>query len=520
MAGHTHHPQASHVQQPVLFRPCAAAPARSGEEGSTSKHLYSPDCTHRTAPIGAEARVAEDQKLSTKIVDTFGSTVSDMVDTKPKLARNLLLRAFEVKRFQTRRLPEAQQLPSGRAAARIALEGVTGALEHPDEAVLTSIFLPTELFLAMGLRPLASEALADFVTGARAEEGLVRSAEQRGIPETYCSFHKILLGAAAARVLAPPRLIANCSVACDANNTTFKWLAQELSSPHVYVDVPYEYDEDACSYVADQLRELARAAEETFGRALDEGLLREHVTHTQATLDAMVRSLPLRRGRYLHNDMGLEMQQALALHLSLGSTDSLKMSQQALRDLQRAGRFDGLSLVWAHVAPFFSPSLQQMLDMNREAQIVTSDMCFNQASFDAFERDAAGRLVLDAAGSPRPRPGAKPWTHDASEPWEAMAERLIKNTFNGPAHRRIQRLHDLAQLAAADGVVCFCHWGCKETMGASQLAKRELEAAGIPVLVLDGDGCHRANNAEGQSSTRMGAFLEMLRARKGEVAGA
>ena len=55
-------------------------------------------------------------------------------------------------------------------------------------------------------------------------------------------------------------------------------------------------------------------------------------------------------------------------------------------------------------------------------------------------------------------------------------------------------------------------------MGASQLAKRELEAAGIPVLVLDGDGCHRANNAEGQASTRMGAFLEMLHARREETA--
>ena len=99
-----------------------------------------------------------------------------------------------------------------------------------------------------------------------------------------------------------------------------------------------------------------------------------------------------------------------------------------------------------------------------------------------------------------------------------MAERLIKNTFNGPATRRIERLRTLAEVTDADGVVLFCHWGCKETMGASQLAKRELEAAGIPTLTLDGDGCHRSNNPEGQSATRMGAFLEMLEARRGEVA--
>ena len=464
--------------------------------------------------------MSEDQKLTTKLIDRFGSAVSDMVGDKPGLASSLLLRAFEAKRLQTQVLPEAVQLPSGRIAARVALEGVTGALEHPNEAVLTSIFLPTELFQAMGLRPLAAEALSDFITGARAEEGFVHAAEQRGIPETYCSYHKVLLGAAAAKVLAPPRLIANCSVACDANNTTFKWLAGELGSPHVYVDVPYDYDEDACAYVADQLRELARVAEETYGRALDEGELRAHVAHAQATLDAMVRALPLRRNRYAHNDMGLEMQQALALHLSLGSTDTLKMAQRTLEDLPRAERFDGLSLAWMHTAPFFSFALQQMLDMNRDAQIVTSDMSYNQVSFDGWARDDQGHLEIDPDGRLVRMTGSCAWAHDASEPFEAMAERLIKNTFNGPARRRVARIRDLAEVTGADGVVCFCHWGCKETMGASQLAKRELEAAGIPVLVLDGDGCHRANNAEGQAATRMGAFLEMLHARKEETAHA
>ena len=449
--------------------------------------------------------MAEDPRLTTHIIDRFGGAVASMVDDKPQTAASLLLKAFELKRFQTRHLPEAGQLPSGRMGARIALEGVTGALEHPDETVLTSVFLPTEPLLAMGLRPLVAEALSDFVTGARAEEGLVRSAEQRGIPETYCSFHKVLIGAAAARVLAPPRLIANCSVACDANNTTFRWLAHELGSPHVYVDVPYDYDEDACSYVADQLRELARVAEETFGRTLDEASLREHVARTQRTLELMVEGLPLRRGRYLHNDMGLEMQEALALHLSLGTADTLAMAERMVRDYPAAEPFDGLSLAWMHVAPYFSYSLQQMLDVNREAQVVASDMCFNQVSLEG--------LSLAGDGTWRREPDTRAWAHGPDEPWEAMAERLIKNTFNGPAARRVARVRAMAEATGADGVVCFCHWGCKETMGASQLAKRELEAAGIPVLVLDGDGCHRANNAEGQAATRMGAFLEMLEAK-------
>jgi benzoyl-CoA reductase/2-hydroxyglutaryl-CoA dehydratase subunit BcrC/BadD/HgdB len=66
-------------------------------------------------------------------------------------------------------------------------------------------------------------------------------------------------------------------------------------------------------------------------------------------------------------------------------------------------------------------------------------------------------------------------------------------------------------------VVIFCHWGCKETAGASQLMRRQIEEAGWPVLVLDGDGCDRDNCMEGQMSTRFSAFLELLRARREEV---
>ena len=451
--------------------------------------------------------MAEKESLGLRVTDAFGEVVSGLVDQKPEQAARLLRAAFRLKRFQTRHLPEAQQLPSARIGARVALEAVTNALDRPQEAVLTSIFLPAEPFLAMGLRPLVAEALADFISAAHAEDILVRTAEQGGVPETYCSYHKVLLGSAAARVLAPPRLIANCSVACDANNTTFRRLAADLGSPHVYVDVPYSYDEDACAYVAEQLQEMAAACEETFGRKLNEQALREHVARSQQTLDAMVRTLPLRRGRHLSNDMGLEMQEALALHPSLGSTDTLRMARTMLEDFPRAGEHKGLSLVWMHSAPFFSRPLQELLDQNQRAQIIASDMCFNQASFEGLSCKGGvwGRDENVAA-----------WAHGPDEPWLALAERLIKNTFNGPGMRRVERVRTLAEMTGADGVVCFCHWGCKETMGASQLTKRELEAAGIPVLALDGDGCHRANDTEGQAATRMGAFLEMLEAQREE----
>jgi benzoyl-CoA reductase/2-hydroxyglutaryl-CoA dehydratase subunit BcrC/BadD/HgdB len=71
---------------------------------------------------------------------------------------------------------------------------------------------------------------------------------------------------------------------------------------------------------------------------------------------------------------------------------------------------------------------------------------------------------------------------------------------------------DYAKRAHAEGVVVFCHWGCKQTLGISQLAKQYFEEAGFPTLVLDGDGCDSRNVADGQMVTRLNAFIEQLKA--------
>ena len=42
--------------------------------------------------------------------------------------------------------------------------------------------------------------------------------------------------------------------------------------------------------------------------------------------------------------------------------------------------------------------------------------------------------------------------------------------------------------------------------------KKKFEEQGIPLLILDGDGCDRSHGGEGQTATRLGAFLEMLQA--------
>ena len=73
------------------------------------------------------------------------------------------------------------------------MDSVTRALGDPRGAVITSIFCPNEIFHALGVHPATAEAVASFASGAQAESGFISFAESRGVPETYCSFHRILM---------------------------------------------------------------------------------------------------------------------------------------------------------------------------------------------------------------------------------------------------------------------------------------------------------------------------------------
>ena len=96
---------------------------------------------------------------------------------------------------------------------------------------------------------------------------------------------------------------------------------------------------------------------------------------------------------------------------------------------------------------------------------------------------------------------------DPEDPYDAMARRMVYHGLNGSAVRRIEAGIRHAKDVKADGAVWFGHWGCKHTLGAAQLAKKKFEEAGIPMLLLDGDGCDRSHGGEGQTSTRLGAFF-------------
>ena len=191
-------------------------------------------------------------------------------------------------------------------------------------------------------------------------------------------------------------------------------------------------------------------------------------------------------GRNLHNDVTSEFYEVFVTHTMLGTPQAEQYAHKLLADIEASPMGGGTRLLWAHAVPFYQAPVRERLNFSAENQLITCDM----------NADTLGCYM------------------DPDKPFESMAARLVNNIFNGSAQHRIQRALELCRMQQIDGVVYFCQWGCKQTMGAAQLFKSALEAEGYPVLLLDGDGCDRANTMDGQTATRLDAFLEMLHSKQ------
>ena len=179
--------------------------------------------------------------------------------------------------------------------------------------------------------------------------------------------------------------------------------------------------------------------------------------------------------------MTAELYEILMAHNALGTDEALRYAGMLHKELSNAPDVPGRKILWMHPNPFYQSSVKALFNYRTDPRISLSEMCCD---------------------------GLIPSRRD--DPYEIMAERCVLNTFNGPASRRAEAACSLARESGADGVILFCHWGCKETCGASTLIADTLEEAGFPVLVVNGDGVDRLNAPDGQIITRISAFMEML----------
>lgn len=427
--------------------------------------------------------------MAMNIIDKFGNIVGNESLKNPETARRILLTGYRLQEKRLRLFPDKKLPASGQYVAQVVMKSIIQALAKPENAAMVSIFVPGELLTAAGLTPYSVEALSCFLAGTKCEQAFLRKTVEEGFPETMCSYHRVSLGAALTGLLPKPKCIVYTNLACDGNMMTFPYLKQTCDRPSFYIDVPYEKNQDSIHYVADQLREMKCFLEDVTGKKISEEQVEQTISNSRKAAAYYQKQLKLRKDHDPVTTMTNELYAIFMCHLLAGSEEAVKYTQMLLEDVKNAPKEEGLHVLWMHIMPFLQEPVKDVFNYSDKVHISACD----------FVADGFREM------------------HSA-DPYEAMAEKMVNCIYNGNLDQRIEMAQKLARETAADGGILFAHWGCKGTIGASSLIKSSLEASGLPTMILDGDGCNPANTSDGQVSTRLQAFMEMLEEGKEEKA--
>lgn len=417
-----------------------------------------------------------------KAVEKFGEIVGDNVGVSPSRALFLLRAGYRANLFKQKAFPDKRLLPHQRYVAVMSSKAILGPLSQPKRSAVVNLFFPCQILHAMDIIPQFTEGLACYLNGAASEQDFIEYAENSGIPKTYCSYHKVLLGASLSDVMPKPRFVASTSLACDANNSTFRTIAEHYKVPYYMVDVPSILNDETIEYVAGELREFTSMVEYIMGEKMDEERLRICIHRTNNSIKLYKKHLEFLSGKYLSGDVTSEMYKIFPTHILLGTEEAERYFELLLEDTRLARQSNGEKrILWVHTIPFWQESIRNVFNFSEYYQLLPCDI-----NFDSLEE------------------------LDESHPYESIARRLLLNIVNGRGENRAKKIIEMAKKLNAHGVVYFCHWGCKHTLGNAQMVSELLSKEGIPVLILDGDGCDRKNINDGQMITKLQAFLEML----------
>ncbi len=417
--------------------------------------------------------------------EIFGKIVNKTYAEHPLFTRNLIAFGFGIQNTLLKRKPDERHLPSQRYLTQISMRSILNTLKSPKNSALVNIFTPCEPLHALGIHPLCAEGFSSYLTGGYSEKGFLEYAEQKGVPETFCSYHKAMIGAAESGVLPAPGLMITTSTVCDANISSFRRIARYFGIDEFLIDVPHSDSKDATSYVAEQLKEMVQYAQDTLHRKMDPARFVQAVYNTNRSLGAYRAFLDELKTKSFPTSVSLQMFNLLPTHILMGTDPARIFFEMQLSDIKNCRPSGAKRILWSHVLPYYADPLKTVFDFHADYELLINDLCF-----DALEEI------------------------DPADPYTGMARRLLRNTMNGEFSRKSDSVVRMSQKLHADGAVLFCHWGCKQSSGGVFLLKHALEETGIPVLILDGDACDRRHSQTGQMETRLQAFLEILERKK------
>src|SRR5690554_4732155 len=310
-----------------------------------------------------------------KLIRRFGEIVGSNIAVNPGRSRLLLKAGFAASGIKIKYFPDDRLLANQKYASLVCNENIRYSLSNPESSAVVNIFFPCELLHAAGIVPEFVEGMSGYLNGAGSEGYFINYAENRGIPGTYCSYHKALLGAAFSGVIPGPRFIINTTLACDANITTFRSLAEFWGVPQFTLDIPGSNSDKAVTYVEKQLREAASFIADITGREFNETKFKEIIKRENHSMEMYQEYFKELSRKYIPNDLTSEMYKLFFTHVLNGTKEAEEYFKLLLEDARKAkSAGDKIRIIWCHTLPYWQKSIREIFNNSSKYQLLCTEL--------------------------------------------------------------------------------------------------------------------------------------------------
>lgn len=419
------------------------------------------------------------------MISFLGDRIKSNALDKPERSLKYITSSLKAQGVLLDKMPNKKLPPSLNYLNKVYNDLFNDSLIHSEKGAFVNLFAPTELLHTYDIKIMTVEGIAAFLSGFKCEDFFINNAVDKGISPTLCSYHRAFIGAVESKIIPRPKFAITTSMVCDANIPSFEYIADRYNIPIYIIDVPFVYSQDAVDYVVSQLKELIEFIEDNMKEKFDYEKLQKIINTEKQSIHYKKKFFKELQKRYFPNTLTLEMFKLLNTYMYAGTELSLKINKMIYEDIVKMDRSKGKRILWVHMLPFYHEGLKKIFNCSREYEILCSDFNF------PYEYEI-----------------------DDQKPLESLARKLILNPYNQPFEYKVKNILDMAEELSVDGVMNFCHWGCKQSCGGVYLLKDALMEKGIPFLSIDGDGVDRRNTQNGQLMTRVQAFLEIMEGRR------
>ena len=396
-----------------------------------------------------------------------------------------------------KRMRKAQSftpLKSSQARERAMYKLLMQSFKMNSTVVWKSTFFPSELIYALDAIPLYIESFSAIASSVGLSSTILQASDKIGFSKDSCTFLRGVMGASAKDILPRPDALVSSSYYCDGDPKIFDIFAEKYKTPHFYLHVPYNVDEESSiDLLAEQLEEITMGLSKVTGKSFNSDKLSEIINNSNEAYSNFLKAMEIRKHVPSPILGGEAIDYIAAISQLWGSKELVRISRLLYEELEQrlingvtAIEDEQFRLLWCHLRPYYNDDIFNYLEIEHKAVIAYENV--NLITWEEM---------------------------DPQKPFKSLAAKLLTAPGIGPAKRMTNALSEIVKEYNVDGIIWMASWGCRHFNSLSQIVKDDLRKEfDIPFFILDLECVDKANYSKEQVRTRLDAFMEVLNEKK------